>query len=95
MSMVFLSAPAGGGFMMGPLDKPLKEARPRQRRNKPNDVSGMSAIDTTINRPTAPCCALSGRCLAGHFKESGESEPFSFSFGVFVLFSPQLPYQYL
>ncbi|CAM9421758.1 unnamed protein product [Ascophyllum nodosum] len=37
VSMVFLSAPAGGGFMMGPLDKPLKEARSRQRRNKPND----------------------------------------------------------
>lgn len=38
VAVVFLSAPEGGGFMMGPLDKPAKEVRSRQRRAKPNDV---------------------------------------------------------
>ncbi|CAN0340224.1 unnamed protein product [Ectocarpus fasciculatus] len=34
VSMVYLAAPEGGGFMMGPLDKPAKERKAAQRREK-------------------------------------------------------------
>lgn len=33
-SMVYLSAPAGGGFMLGPLDKPAKGPRAQSKRRK-------------------------------------------------------------
>ncbi|CAM9890865.1 unnamed protein product [Ectocarpus sp. 12 AP-2014] len=32
--MVYLATPEGGGFMMGPLDKPAKERKAAQRREK-------------------------------------------------------------
>ncbi|CAN0126309.1 unnamed protein product, partial [Ectocarpus sp. 4 AP-2014] len=34
VSMVYLATPEGGGFMMGPLDKPTKERKAAQRREK-------------------------------------------------------------
>ncbi|CAN0491031.1 unnamed protein product, partial [Ectocarpus sp. 8 AP-2014] len=34
VSMVYLATPEGGGFMMGPLDKPAKERKAAQRREK-------------------------------------------------------------
>ncbi|CAM9806793.1 unnamed protein product [Scytosiphon promiscuus] len=37
ISMVFLALPDGADFMMGPLDKPAKERKQAQRRQKMND----------------------------------------------------------
>lgn len=37
--MVYLSAPAGGGFMLGPLDKPAKGPRAQSKKRRLVDVS--------------------------------------------------------
>lgn len=48
VAMVYLALPEGSGFMMGPLDKPAKERKAAQRREKHTVSYNCTAVDDAV-----------------------------------------------